>query len=65
MAGLTTAFLITIIVFVIFGRDEEGRSRFQRRALAKKANLKNCDTNCDIISMYQTKHSKGEEKHAG
>ena len=35
MGGFITAIIVTVIVFVIFGRDEEGRSRFERRKMRR------------------------------
>ncbi len=35
MEGFITAIIVTVIVFVIFGRDEEGLTRFQRRQIRK------------------------------
>ncbi len=35
MEGLIFAMCFTVLVFVIFGRDEEGRTRFERRKLRK------------------------------
>ena len=35
MGGFIIAIIVTVIVFVIFGRDEEGRSRFERRKIRK------------------------------
>ena len=43
MEGLIIAIVVTVIVFVIFGRDEEGRTRFQRRQL-KRAEQKQKNT---------------------
>lgn len=33
MEGLIFAMCFTVLVFVIFGRDEEGRTRFERRKM--------------------------------
>ncbi len=35
MEGFILAIIVTVVVFVIFGRDEEGLTRFQRRQLRR------------------------------
>ena len=41
MGGLITWILVTVIVFAIFGRDEEGHTRSERRQM-KKARRNSC-----------------------
>ena len=35
MYGFIMTIIVTVTVFVIFGRDEEGRTRFERRKIRK------------------------------
>lgn len=35
MEGFILAIIVTVVVFVIFGRDEEGLTRFQRRQMRR------------------------------
>ena len=36
MSGFITAIIIVFAVFVIFGRDEQGLTRFQRRKMRRE-----------------------------
>ena len=56
MFELISALFIIVTVFVIFGRDEEGTTRFERRKM--KQLQKASDTQTYVISYLQNEQNR-------
>ena len=50
MYGLFMTIIVTVTVFVIFGRDEDGRTRFERRKIRKMQQAFHGETRNEQVS---------------